>query len=156
MMRAVDWTGTPLGPTDAWPQSLRTSISTCLNCAFPILIWWGPQLVMLYNDEYRPILGTEKHPAALGKAGQSVWPEIWDDIGPMLAQVTEEGRATRSRDLLLFMDRHGFTVETYFSFSYSPILDESGAVGGVFTPVIETSDQVFAERQLRCLSDMGA
>ena len=76
LMRALDWSKTPLGPVEAWPQSLLTSVSTCLDCAFPILIWWGPELVMLYNDEYRAILGSEKHPAALGAPGRDVWPEL--------------------------------------------------------------------------------
>src|SRR5271165_4538219 len=86
LMRRRDWASTPLNETAHWPQSLRTSVSTCLNCAFPILLWWGRELVMLYNDEYIPILGV-KHPSALGQAGAACWPEIWDVIGPMLGQV---------------------------------------------------------------------
>ncbi|WP_456711160.1 PAS domain-containing protein [Bradyrhizobium sp. USDA 4353] len=156
LMRAHDWSRSPLGPPECWPQSLRTSISTCLDCAFPILIWWGPELVMLYNDEYRSILGSQKHPFALGTSGRAVWPEIWDVIGPMLQQVIARGEATRSRDLPLFMDRHGYLEETYFSFSYSPIRDETGGVGGVFTPVIETTAKVVGERRMRTLRDLAA
>ena len=156
LMRALDWSKTPLGPVSAWPQSLLTSVSTCLDCAFPILIWWGPELVMLYNDEYRPILGSEKHPSALGSPGRQVWPELWDVIGPMLGQVVSAGQATRSRDLLLLMNRHGYQEETYFSFSYSPIRDETGGVGGVFTPVIETTGKVIGERRLRTLRELAA
>jgi len=156
LMRAHDWAATPLGPVAEWPQSLRTSISTCLNCAFPILVWWGPQLVMLYNDEYRTILGSEKHPDAFGTPGRKVWPDIWDVIGPMLDQVMTRGEATRSRDLLLVMDRHGYVEESYFSFSYSPIRDESGGIGGVFTPVLETTGRVIGERRLRTLGNLGA
>lgn len=84
LMRSLDWSLTPLGPVERWPQSLRTSISICLNSRFPILIWWGPDLVKLYNDAYREILGA-KHPAAMGARGRDVWPEIWHIIGPMLA-----------------------------------------------------------------------
>ncbi len=156
LMRALDWSKTPLGPVAAWPQSLLTSVSTCLDCAFPILIWWGPELVMLYNDEYRHILGAEKHPAALGAAGRAVWPELWDVIGPMLGHVVASGEATRSRDLLLIMNRHGYQEETYFSFSYSPIRDETGGVGGIFTPVIETTEKVIGERRLRTLRELAA
>jgi PAS domain S-box-containing protein len=156
LMRALDWSTTPLGPASEWPQSLLTSVSTCLGCAFPILIWWGPEHVMLYNDEYRQILGTEKHPAALGAPGRTVFPELWDVIGPMLGQVVSAGQATRSRDLLLLMNRHGYTEETYFSFSYSPIRDETGGVGGVFTPVIETTERVIGERRLRTLRELAA
>lgn len=150
LMRAHDWAGSRLGPPETWPQSLRTSVSTCLNCAFPILIWWGPDLVKLYNDAYKPILGA-KHPSALGTPGQLVWPEIWDLVGPMLSGVMTEGRPTRAEDLLLLLHRTGYTEECYFSFSYSPIRDESGGVGGVFCPVIETTDRVIGERRLLLL-----
>ena len=156
LFRRLDWSKTALGPVSDWPQSLLTTISTCIDCAFPILIWWGPKLVMLYNDEYRAILGSEKHPKALGTAGQEVWPEIWHVIGPMLNQVVQTGQATRSRDLLLLMNRNGFEEEAYFSFSYSPIRDETGGVGGVFTPVIETTASVVGERRLRTLRELGA
>src|SRR5436853_3279435 len=104
-MRAMDWSATTLGAVDRWPPSLRTSVSTCLECAFPIVLWWGPQLAMLYNDEYAQIMGPSKHPAALGQRGIDVWPEIWDVIEPMLTQVMTRAEATRSRDLLLHIDR---------------------------------------------------
>ena len=155
LMRRREWASTPLNEPAHWPQSLRTSVSTCLNCAFPILLWWGRELVMIYNDEYIPILGA-KHPAALGQAGAACWPEIWDVIGPMLGQVLEKGEPTRSRDLLLTLARKGFPEECYFSFSYSPIRDESGDVGGVFTPVIETTAKVIGERRLRTLRDLAS
>jgi hypothetical protein len=156
LMRAKDWTNTSLGPVEHWPRSLRTSVSTCLQCAFPILVWWGPQLAMLYNDEYAQVIGPEKHPAALGAPGAEVWPEIWHIIGPMLSGVLTRGEATRSRDLLLNVARHGYPEEAYFSFSYSPIHDDTGAVGGVFCPVIETTQRVIGERRLRTLRDLAA
>jgi signal transduction histidine kinase len=154
-MRALDWSATALGPVDAWPSSLRTSVSTCLDCAFPIVLWWGPDLVILYNDEYRAMLGPAKHPAALGERGAVVWAEIWDVIAPMLSQVITNGEATRSRDLLLHIDR-GYPEEAYFSFSYSPIHVDDGTAGGVFCPVIETTDKVIGERRLRTLRDLSA
>jgi PAS domain S-box-containing protein len=153
-MRQLDWSTTPLGPPERWPQSLRTSVSTCLDCAFPIVVWWGPELTILYNDEYRQILGPEKHPSALGRPGAEVWAEIWDVIGPMLSQVVARAEPTRSRDLLLHIDR-GYLEEAYFSFSYSPIRAENGKVGGVFCPVIETTDKVIGERRLRTLRDLS-
>ena len=153
-MRALDWSRTSLGPVEQWPQSLRTSVSTCLDCAFPIILWWGPEYSVLYNDEYRPMLGP-KHPAALGQPGLKVWAEIADVIGPMLSQVYERGEATRSRDLLLHIDR-GYPEEAYFSFSYSPIHGEHGKVGGIFCPVIETTDKMIGERRLRTLRDLAA
>ncbi|HET9251822.1 MAG TPA: PAS domain S-box protein, partial [Candidatus Eisenbacteria bacterium] len=154
-MRELDWSATSLGPVEGWPQSLRTSVSTCLDCAFPIVLWWGPELTILYNDEYRAALGS-KHPGALGMPGSKVWAEIWDVIAPMLAQVMERGEATRSRDLLLHIDRHGYPEEAYFSFSYSPIHAEGGRIGGIFCPVIETTEKVIAERRLRTLRDLAA
>ena len=153
-MRALDWSRTSLGPVEQWPQSLRTSVSTCLDCAFPIVLWWGPDLAILYNDEYRQLLGP-KHPVALGQPGLRVWSEIADVIGPMLSQVYERGEATRSRDLLLHIDR-GYPEEAYFSFSYSPIHGENGKVGGIFCPVIETTEKIIGERRLRTLRDLAA
>jgi signal transduction histidine kinase len=154
-IRDFDWSGTGLGPVDRWPQSLRTSVATCLECAFPFVLWWGPDLITIYNDEYRSVLGA-KHPSALGDRARNVWWEIWDVIGPMLARVMQQGESTRSHDLLLIIERHGYTEECYFSFSYSPIYDENGGVGGVFCPVIETTDRVIGERRLRTLRDLGS
>src|SRR5690348_2150547 len=96
LMRALDWTDSPIGPVASWPQSLRTAVSICLASRFPMLIWWGPELVMLYNDAYRPILGTTKHPRSMGQRGRDCWPEIWDVIGPMLEGVLTRGEATWS------------------------------------------------------------
>ncbi len=155
-MRAHDWASTPLGAVETWPPALLTSVSICLDCAFPIFVWWGPELVILYNDEYVPVLGPAKHPAALGQPAAKVWTEIWPIIGPMIAQVMEQGKATRSRDLELYLNREGYPEETYFSFSYSPIYDEHGRVGGVFCPCIETTEKVIGERRLTTLRDLAA
>jgi signal transduction histidine kinase len=151
LMRSIDWARTPLGPIEGWPQSLRTSVSVCLSSRFPILVWWGPELVMLYNDAYRPMLGATKHPQAMGCAGREVWPEIWPIIGPMLEGVLTKGEATWSDDQVLLADRNGFLEECYFTFSYSPIRDESGSVGGVFSAVTETTGRVLGERRLQSL-----
>lgn len=148
LIREKDWSESAVGPVDTWPQSLRTTISTCLNSRFPILIWWGPELVMLYNDAYRPILGT-KHPHSLGNRGMDVWPEVWDIIGPMLTGVLARGEATWSENQMLPLNRHGYEEECYFTFSYSPVYDESGGIGGVFCAVTETTAMVLAERQMR-------
>ncbi|NMO17007.1 response regulator [Pyxidicoccus fallax] len=149
-MRSIDWSKTALGPVEGWPQSLRTTVSTCLNSRFPILVWWGPELVMLYNDAYVPVLGS-KHPRSLGTRGREVWPEVWHIIGPMLEGVMGQGEATWSENIMLPLVRRGFAEECYFTFSYSPIRDESGGVGGVFTAVYETTGQVLSERRLRTL-----
>jgi PAS domain S-box-containing protein len=155
LMRSFDWESSLLGPVEKWPQSLRTSVSICLNSRFAILIWWGPELVMLYNDAYRQIIGT-KHPAATGRPGRECWPEIWHIIGPMLEGVMQRGEATWSNDLLLMLERNGYPEECYFTFSYSPIRDESGNIGGVFTPVADTTERVINERRTRTLRDLAA
>jgi signal transduction histidine kinase/FixJ family two-component response regulator len=154
LMRSLDWSKTPLGPVEHWPQSLRTSVSICLSSRHPMLIWWGPELVMIYNDAYRPILGSIKHPAAMGQRGSECWPEIWNIIGPMLEGVMTTGTATWSTNQLLPLERNGYPEECYFTFSYSPIRDETGGVGGVFTAVTETTGQVLGERRLRTLHDL--
>ena len=153
-MRTVDWSKTPLGPLATWPQSLRSALSICLGSGFPIGIYWGADLVLLYNDAWSPILG-EKHPWALGRAGRDVWPEIWTTIGPMFKQVLTTGKATYSEDSLLPMRRHGYTEECYFNFTFSPIRGESGRVEGIFNAVIETTYRVIAERRARLLRELG-
>jgi PAS domain S-box-containing protein len=155
LMRSLDWSLTPIGDVPSWPQSLRTAVSICLSSRFPILIWWGPELVKLYNEAYRPILG-DKHPASLGQAGRDCWPEIWHIIGPMLEGVLERGEATWSEDQLLVLERRGYPEECYFTFSYSPIRDESGGVGGVFTAVTETTHKVLSERRMHTLRNLAA
>ncbi|MGN6184091.1 MAG: PAS domain-containing protein, partial [Thermoanaerobaculia bacterium] len=151
----LDWSKTSIGSRAQWPQSLRTAVSICVDSRFPILIWWGPDLIKIYNDAYAPILG-DKHPSALGAPGRTVWPEIWPVIGPMLDQVIHEGKATWSDDQLLMMNRHGYLEETYFTFSYSPIRDESGGIGGIFTAVTETTSRVIGERRLDTLRQLAA
>ncbi len=154
LMRTLDWSQTPLGPVEQWPQSLRTAVSICLASRFPMLIWWGPELVMLYNDAYRPLLGTTKHPQAMGQRGRECWPEIWDIIGPMLEGVLTQGEATWSDNQMLPLVRNGYVEECYFTFSYSPIRDETGGIGGVFTAVTETTGQILGERRLHTLHEL--
>ena len=154
LIRRHDWSATPMGPIESWPQSLRTAVGICLSSRFPILIWWGADLVKIYNDDYAQILG-EKHPAALGRAGREVWPEIWHIIGPMLEGVLTRGEATWSDDQLLVLSRGGYPEECYFTFSYSPIRDEDGAVCGVFCAVHETTERVLGERRLRTLAELA-
>ncbi|MDP9051317.1 MAG: PAS domain-containing protein, partial [Acidobacteriota bacterium] len=154
LIRTLDWSKTPLGAVESWPQSLKTSVSICLNSRFPVLIWWGPELVKIYNDAYVELIGS-KHPRALGRAGRHVWPEIWETIGPLLRGVLQRGEATWSDNMLLLVERDGYAEECYFTFSYSPIRDESGGIGGVFTPVVETTDKVIGDRRLRTLRSLA-
>ena len=153
-IRALDWASTPLGPTSTWPQSLRSAISILLPSKAQICMFWGPELVKLYNDAYIPVLGG-KHGSVLGLPGRQVWPEIWDVLGPLLNGVVETGEAFRAYDLPLYVIRHGFAEETYFDVSYDPVRDETGRVGGVFCIVSETTGRVLSERRLRTLRDLG-
>jgi signal transduction histidine kinase/DNA-binding response OmpR family regulator len=156
-IRAFDWARHPLGPAEQWPQSLKSAVSICVGSRFPILLWWGPQLFMLYNDAYRPMLGTTKHPRALGQAGRECWPEIWHIIGPMLEEsVLCRAQATWSDDQQLLLDRNGYLEECYFTFTYSPIRDESGGVGGVFCAVIETTGRVIGQRRLQLMTELAS
>ena len=156
LIAATDWSTSPLGDPLTWPPSLRTAVGICLSSRFPILLWWGPDLAMVYNDAYRPMLGETKHPRALGAPGREVWPEIWDVIGPMLEQVMSGRGATWSTDQLFVLERNGHPEECYFTFSYSPITEESGEVGGVFCAVTETTERVIGERRLATLADMAS
>jgi hypothetical protein len=154
LMRSRDWSATPLGSPETWPQSLRSAVSICLGSSFPICIYWGQELALLYNDAWSPI-PEEKHPEALGRPAREVWPEIWDTIGPMFGRVLETGVATRSQDQLLPMRRHGYTEECYFDYTFSPIRDEEGRVGGIFNAVIETTYRVIGERRSRLLRELS-
>ena len=153
-MRRHAWRTSALGLPGSWPQSLRSALSICLGAGFQIAIYWGKDLSLLYNDAWSPILGL-KHPDALGRPARDVWPEIWDTIGPLFASVFETGEATRSKDSLLAMHRHGFTEECYFDYTFSPIRDEDGNVGGIFNAVVETTFRVIGERRTRLLRDLG-
>jgi signal transduction histidine kinase len=156
-VRSLDWSKTALGPLDVWPQSLRTTVSTCLSSRFPILIWWGPELVMIYNDALSQIIGN-KHPRAMGQRGAEGWWEVWELLGTMLRSVLAGGPSTWSENQRLDIERSlegGYLEETYFTFSYSPIRDESGGIGGVFCAVTETTAQVLGERRLRTLTALA-
>lgn len=154
-MRSLDWSQTPVGQVATWPQSLRTAVSICIGSRHPIEIWWGPQYVRFYNDAYRPILGTDKHPQFLGRPGRECWGEIWDQIGPMLDSVRATGVATWAEDYPLMMTRSGFVEETYFTFSYGPLRDESSGVGGIFCACTETTGRVHGERRLKLLRELS-
>lgn len=154
LMRTRDWSDSPLGPPESWPESLQLSASICISSRFDLIVWWGPDLIMLYNDSYRRTLGA-KHPVALGRPGREVYPEIWDVIGPMLEHVLQTGEATWSTDLMLLLERRGYPEETYHTFSYTPIRDRTGKIAGVITPVTETTERVLSERRLLSLRDLA-
>lgn len=146
LFRATDWAATALGPVDGWPQSLRIAVSICLNSRFPMFVWWGPTLVNIYNDAYVPILG-KRHPRALAEPARAFWSEIWDVLGPQVDMVMREGRPTWNDRVLLQMERNGFSEETYFTWSYSAIYDDDGAIAGLFCACSEETARVMAERE---------
>ncbi|HEX5281173.1 MAG TPA: ATP-binding protein [Micropepsaceae bacterium] len=154
-MRTHDWSATPLGPPDGWPQSLRSAVSILLPSKAQICLFWGPKLVALYNDAYIPTLGV-KHPWALGTPAAEVFSEIWHDVlRPLLENVVRTGEAFRGNDYPFFLERQGFAEETYFDISYDPVRDETGNVGGVFCIVSETTGRVIGDRRLRLLSEIA-
>ena len=144
MMRAHDWSTSPLGHPRTWPQALRTVVGLMLNSKFPMFVAWGKELAFLYNDPYREVLG-DKHPAALGGRFHDIWAEIWHDISPLIERALR-GEATYADRLYLVMNRHGYDEPTWFTFSYSPVRDENGAIAGMYCACVEVTDQVLAEK----------
>ncbi len=154
-IRSFDWSQTPLGPIEAWPQSLKTAVRIMLASRQPIWLGWGPELTKLYNDPYKAIVGG-KHPAALGQPAAVVWREIWDEIGPLLHTALGGVEGTYVEARRLIMERNGYPEETYYTFSYSPIAGDDGSVGGIFCANTDDTHRVIGERQLALLRDLAA
>lgn len=152
LIRSYDWSQTALDEVRQWPQSLRSALSICLNSNFPIAIYWGKSLILLYNDAWKTIPGN-KHPKALGQTAREVWPEIWTEIEPQFRKAFS-GEPGGSKDALLPMQRHGYTEECYFDFTFTPIYGEEGKVEGVFNAVIETTYRVINERRTTLLKKL--
>jgi signal transduction histidine kinase/CheY-like chemotaxis protein len=157
LIRTIDWSKTALGPFEGWSQTLRTMVSFLLANRFPLLLWWGPQYISIYNDAYRPILGT-KHPRSMGQPASECWYEIWQILKPLIDTPFFGGPATWMEDIPLELNRHGFTEETHFTIAYSPVPDEDapGGIGGVLATVHEITEKVVAERRVQILRDLGA
>jgi PAS domain S-box-containing protein len=154
-IRDKDWSQSPLGGPEEWPKSLLTAVNILLGSRYPMEIWWGPEYLRFYNDAYRPILGPHRHPQFLGQPGIECWGELWNEIGPMLDGVMETGVPTYAQDALLLMTRKGFVEETYVSWSYGPIWEATGKVGGIFCACDETTRQVLNARRLECLHELA-
>ena len=146
LMRSHDWSRSTLGHPSSWPQSLRSVVGLLLHSKFPMFVAWGDELGFLYNDPYAEILGS-KHPQALGGRFHDIWAEIWTDISPLI-DAALAGEATFHQNLPLVMNRKGFDEQTWFTFSYSPVHDESGRVAGMFCACAETTGEVLAEAAL--------
>lgn len=154
LIRAYDWAKNPLGVPSKWPQSLKTSVSIMLRSGYPIFVWWGQEMIMFNNDAYLPVLG-KKHPASLGSKARETWAAIWDQIGPMMDQVLNKNEQIDAKELLFLLDRKGFSEECYFTFSYSPIPNDHGGVGGIFCASNEETQKVLRHRRLNTLKEIS-
>ena len=154
LIRSMDWSKTPLGPLSDWPQSLRTSVSLCLSSTFPILVCWGPDDIQIYNDAYRPICG-DLHPASMGAQFKVIWASALPVVGAAFERA-HQGEGAYIKDQQMFLDRSGYLEEANMTFSFSPIRDESGAVGGIFHPITETTAQVLGARRTQGLRELTA
>ena len=150
-IETYDWARTSVGPREHWPASLRILVDVALQSRFPMLIWWGRDLVQIYNDAYVPLFGA-RHPAALGQTAQACWPEVWDRIEPMLERVVRTGEPVWGEDMPFTLERNGYPEEAFFTFSYSRI-GEPGEEGGVLCTNVETTASVKREAQFRAMAD---
>jgi len=153
-MRSKDWSTTPLGPPQTWPQSLKTSVRIMLTSRQPMFVWWGDELINLYNDAYKTIVGG-KHPQALGQPAAAVWWEIWDQVRPRAESAMRKNEGTYDEALLLIMERNGYPEETYYTFSYSPVPNDQGGTGGIICANTDDTQRIIGERQLALLRELA-
>ena len=153
VIKSKDWSQTPLGPIESWPQSLRTTVSLVQASNSPISLAWGPGHVQIYNDGFWPICG-DKHPTSMGQDFRECWASAFPVIGEAYAAAWS-GKSEFLENMRLFVDRYGFLEEAWFTFSFSPITDESGKVAGLFNPVTEMSGQMLSQRRTRTLRDLA-
>jgi len=155
--REFDWAATPLGPVEGWSHCLRSTVDTLLACRNPMFLWWGPELVQIYNDAYRPSLGQgDRHPRALGARGREFWTDIWDAIGPQITQVMATGEGTWHEDQYLPIERNGRLEDVWWTYSYSPVRDDDGSIAGTLVVCQETTHRILAERERTRLLDETA
>ncbi len=146
LIAANDWSAHPLGPIEQWPQSLRSALSICLYSKFPMCVYWGEDMYLLYNDAWSVIPG-DKHPASLGKPAREVWSDIWHLIEPAMRRVFKSGEGLLFEQELLPMNRRGFVEEAYFDYTFSPVVGENGTVVGIFNVGNDVTQQVLDRRQ---------
>lgn len=154
-IRAKDWSNTPLGSVEQWSQSLKTAVRIMLTSRQPMFVWWGEDLINLYNDAYKSIVGG-KHPEVLGQPASVVWREIWDQVLPRAESVMLNNEGTYDEALMLMMERNGYPEETYYTFSYSPIPDDQGNTGGIICANTDDTQRIIGERQLALLRELAA
>ena len=149
-MRTIDWSATPLGHPDSWPQSLISTVSICLSTRFPIAVYWGPQFIVLYNDAWIPLEGG-RHPQALGRPAREVRPEVWPFLKPGFERAFYDGEASSAERQFLASSRHGYVEECYFDYGISPIRGEEDRIVGLFMPASETTPRVLSQRRSQLL-----
>jgi signal transduction histidine kinase len=154
LIRSKDWSQTQLGPIETWPESLQTTVSLCLASSFPINLAWGPGFVQIWNEGYSRVCG-DKHPGELGSDYRECWASAWPAIGEAF-ETARAGETAYLENQPMFLDRNGYLEETCFTFSLSPIRDETGRVVGLFHPVTETTAGMLSERRTRSLRDLAS
>jgi len=152
--RQFRWDRTVLGPIESWPDELISTVNLLLASSYPMFLWWGPELIQFYNDAYRPSIGDDKHPSALGERGRECWKEAWPIIGPEIESVLAKGGSIWNVNRLVPILRNGRIEEVYWTYSYSPVRDREGRVEGVLVVCNDTTAQVVSERRLRSLLKM--
>ncbi len=152
-MRAMDWAATPLGPVANWPLSLKTCVRIVLTSRQPMFVWWGDELINLYNDAYKSILGG-KHPEAFAAPAQQVWREIWDQVGPRAESAMRTNEGTYDESLMLMMERNGYREETYYTFSYSPVPNDQVGTGGIICANTDDTERIISQRQNATVSEL--
>ncbi|MDQ1105265.1 PP2C family protein-serine/threonine phosphatase [Nocardioides zeae] len=151
---AVDWASTPLGPPEQWTGTLRGALRTIVNSRFPAVLLWGEEFVLLYNEAYVELIA-DKHPDALGRTAQSVFPEAWDEIGPLMQGVLDGGGSFRVDRTLMPLHRRGFLEDCWFTYSYSPVQGTGGRIEGVLDIAVEITSMVLAQRRAITLTGLA-
>ncbi len=155
LMLKHDWSLSPLGEVENWPQSLKTCVRIMLTSRQPMFVWWGEELINIYNDAYKAIVGG-KHPQSLGQPAAQVWHEIWEQVGPRAESAMLSNKGTYDESLLLIMERNGYPEETYYTFSYSPVPNDQGGIGGIICANTDDTQRIIGERQLTLLRELAA
>ncbi len=155
LIRSIDWSATSVGPVSEWSQALKTAVGIILHARQPMFLWWGDDLVQYYNDAYRPSLGEGKHPAAMGQKGEACWEEIWPIIWPQIKGVMVRGEPTWHEDQLVPISRNGRVEDVFWTYGYSPVYDDDGAIGGCLVLCTETTQRVVSQRRLAALQRLA-
>ncbi len=155
LIRATDWSKTLVGPIASWPTCLKTIVGTLVRSRHPMFLWWGPDLVQFYNDAYVPSFGVGKHPAAMGQKGRECWEESWPIIGPQIDDVMSHGRASWHDDARVPTFRNGRIEEVYWTYGFSPVVDEEGQIRGTLVVCTETTSRVVAQRRLHVIENLA-